>query len=113
MAIAQAQRPLTAKDSLAATQNLLAALVSELCFSRNIFPNSGDAVRACLAVSVPPHHPECGAAWQGQPSCAKSAESFRICEAIHPVSIRCQHLLKIVSVTLRSLPNLMLTHVLV
>jgi len=30
-----------AKDSLAATQNLLAALVSELCFSRNIFGRAG------------------------------------------------------------------------
>jgi hypothetical protein len=38
--------PVTESQSLAATQNLLAALVSELCFARNIFSDDGESLRA-------------------------------------------------------------------
>ena len=41
MATAQAVKTITESASLSATQNLLAALVSELCFVRNIFDKNG------------------------------------------------------------------------
>jgi len=46
MATAQATavKAITSSESLMATKNLLAALVSELCFSRNIFDSEGSAI---------------------------------------------------------------------
>jgi hypothetical protein len=43
----------TESQSLAATQNLLAALVSELCFARNIFNEDGESTVPAKRQALP------------------------------------------------------------
>ena len=55
MATAQATavKAITSSESLMATKNLLAALVSELCFSRNIFDSEGAPPRSFELLGLP------------------------------------------------------------